>query len=149
MLAVDRGDGESLPVQALEPVVASARNAFDLVVVDLPRGRPRVVERLLPLCDEVLLVASGDVRGATAAARVAGRLRGAAPLRLVTRAVPGGGLDGPALAEWLGLPSAADLAHDARLVAALDRGEPPGSGGRLAKVVDQLLASTLAARAAA
>lgn len=149
VLAVDRGDGEPLPVPALEPVIASARHAFDLVVVDLPRGRPRVVERLLPLCDEVLLVASGDVRGATAASRVAARLRGAVPLRLVTRAVPGGGLDGPALAEWLGLPSAADLAHDSRLVAALDRGEPPGSSGRLAKVVDQLLAATLTGRAAA
>lgn len=149
VLAVDRGEGEALPVAALEPVLGSARHAFDLVVVDLPRGRPRVLERVLPACDEVLLVATGDVRGATAAARVAARMRGAAPLRLVTRSVPGGGLDGPALAEWLGLASAADLAHDARLVAALDRGEPPGTTGRLAKVVDQLLGSTLAARAAA
>ncbi|MGD9956437.1 MAG: septum site-determining protein Ssd [Candidatus Nanopelagicales bacterium] len=149
VLAVDRGEGEPLPVQALEPVLASARHAFDLVVLDLPRGRPRVLERLVPSCDDVLLVATGDVRGATAAARVAARLRGAAPVRLVSRAVPGGGLDGPALAEWLGLPSAADLAHDPRLVAALDRGEPPGAGGRLAKLVDQILSRTLAGQAAA
>lgn len=147
VLAVDRGDGQALPLAALGPVVTSARHAFDLVVLDLARAS--VAERAAATCDVVLLVATGDVRGATSAARTASRLRGEAPLRLVARQVPGGGLDGPALADWLDLPSAADLAHDARLLASLDRGDPPGAGGRLAKVCDQLLAAVLGERAAA
>ena len=149
VLAVDRGGGEALPEAALDPVLSSARHAFDLVVVDLPRGRPAVVERLAPCCDSVLLVATGDVRGATSAARAAARLRGTAPLQLVARQVPGGGLDGPALADWLELPAAADLAHDQRMVASLDRGDPPGAGGRFAKVADRMLSALLAARVAA
>jgi len=136
-----------IPLAALDPVVTSARHAFDLVVLDLARAS--VAERAAATCDVVLLVATGDVRGATSAARTASRLRGEAPLRLVARQVPGGGLDGPALADWLDLPSAADLAHDARLLASLDRGDPPGAGGRLAKVCDQLLAAVLGERAAA
>lgn len=144
VLSVDRGAGESLPLAALDPVLDSARHAFDLVVVDLPHGRPHVAERVLCSCDSVLLVATGDIRGASSAARVAARLRGAASLSLVVRDVPGGGLDGTALAEWLELPAAAEIAYDAKLVAALDRGEPPGTGGRMARVCAALLESLMA-----
>lgn len=143
VLGVDRGVGEPLPLAAARAVLDSARQAFDLVVVDLPRGRPQVVERLAPRCDAVLLVATGDIRGASSAARSAARLRGAAPLSLVAREVPGGGLDGTALADWLGLPAAAEIAYDSRLLAALDRGDPPGANGRLARVCSQLLESML------
>jgi len=125
---------------AVPAVVGAARAGFGLVVVDLPRGRPEILEAAVPACDVVLLVAAGDVRGATSARRLASRLEGA-PVELVVRRVPGASLDGEALEHWLGLPVAAELPHDGRLVAALDRGDPPGlPRTRLAKVCERLAA---------
>jgi secretion/DNA translocation related CpaE-like protein len=140
VLASSRADLAGPGPAAVGAVAGAARSGFGLVVVDLPRGRAEILDAAVPVCDVVLLVAVGDVRGATSARRLASRLDGA-PLELVVRRLPGASLDGEALEHWLGLPVAAELPHDSRLVAALDRGDPPGlPRTRLAKVCDRLAA---------
>lgn len=140
VLSVDRGSAATLSPTAAADVLETARRAFDVVVVDLPGGRPEILERLAPACGRVLLVATGDVRGATSASRRAAALRGASSVEVAVRSVPGAGLEGDALAAWLGLPAAAEIPHDRGLLASLDRGDPPGAGARsrIGRVCDAL-----------
>jgi secretion/DNA translocation related CpaE-like protein len=140
VLAVDRSSAVGVPAGAAAAVVACAASGFDLVVVDLPRGRPDILDALLPSCATVLLVCTDDVRGAAAASRQARRLAPSARAEVVVRTLPGASLDAAELPGWLGLPAAAEVAHDPRLLAALDRGEPPGAPrSRLGKVCDALV----------
>jgi Flp pilus assembly CpaE family ATPase len=130
-----------VPVRAVPAVVDSALAAYDLVVLDLPRSRPDLLEPLVARCDDVLLVVPLDVRGASASIRLASWLAGRAATRVVARDLPHSGFDADELAAWLGVDVAAQLAHDRRLGAALDRGEPPGlrRRTRLARACDALL----------
>ncbi len=132
VLSVDRSGADALPLSAVPAVVDSVRAAYDMVVLDLPRCRPDVLECAVPACDVVLLVASADVRGAASAVRHAAVLRDMADLRLVVRhrQRPGAELDPDELAAWLDLEVAAEVPHDSRLAAALDRGDPPGLSPR-------------------
>lgn len=128
---------------AVAAVLQAARRAYDLVVVDLPRGGDDAVRHVLHVADRVLLVVPAEVRATAAAARVAasaGLL--CRDLRVVARAPGPSGLDGPAVARALGLPLAGQLRPEPRLEAALERGEPPASRGRgpLAELCGRLLA---------
>jgi secretion/DNA translocation related CpaE-like protein len=143
VLSVDRAATEALPIAAVPWVLDSVRRSTDVVVADLPRGCPDVLASVGSRCDEVLLVATPDVRGASSARRTRDSLRGLSSVRLVVRSLPGCDLDAGALADWLDLDLAAEVAHDRRMAAALDRGEPPGARrrSRLAMVCDALVAS--------
>jgi secretion/DNA translocation related CpaE-like protein len=144
VLAVARDREARVTPESLDAVLTAARATYDLVVVDVPGHRSAVP--LAARCDRLLLVATGDVRGAATAAARARRLVDAAPLEVVVRALPGAGLDGEGLCAFLGLPAAAELAHDTRLLQALDRGEAPG-GPRtpLGRVCDRLVPLLVAA----
>jgi secretion/DNA translocation related CpaE-like protein len=130
VLSVDRESVEPVPLDAVPAVLDSARDAFDLVVVDLPRARRDVLDLVLPRCDRVLLVSTTDVRGAAAARRLAQELDGRAALGLVVRSVPHGLLEPDEVQAWVGVPVAAEVRHDGRLAAAVERGDPPGAAPR-------------------
>jgi secretion/DNA translocation related CpaE-like protein len=147
LLSVDRESEDPLPADALPVVVDSAIAAYGVVVLDLPRAGADVLEALVPRCDVVLLVVTGDVRGASAALRAAGVLRRVAGARLVVRRMPHAGVDPGEIATWLDLEVAAELPHDRGLAAALDRGDPPGlrPRSRLSRACRDLLASAVPA----
>ena len=143
VLSVDRSGGDAVPVDALPVVLDSAVAAYDVVIVDLPRCSPDVLDAVLARCDVVLLVSTADVRGAAASQRRVALLGDRADLRLVVRhaARRGESLDPDELATWLGLEVAAEIAHDPRLEDALDRGDPPGlaARSRLARTCGELV----------
>ena len=144
VLSVDRSGTDAIPVDSVPVVVDSAIASYDVVVLDLPRSRPDVLDAVVPRCDVVLLVATPDVRGAAASLRPATALRERTDLRLVVRHGPrrGHALDPDDLATWLGLEVAAELAHDPRLEDALGLGDQPGlsSRSRLARTCGELVA---------
>jgi hypothetical protein len=117
------------------------------VVLDVPRAAGELRDAALARCDVVLLVVTPDVRGSAAAQVVCGAVRRQCDLRAVVRSSPSSGLDAQAVADWLALPLAAELAHEPRLTAALDRGDPPGQGARsrLGRVAESLVLELLGA----
>ncbi|WP_203434289.1 septum site-determining protein Ssd [Jiangella asiatica] len=127
VLSWDRGDLLSMAPEAAGAVLAAARRACDLVVLDLPRWPDPAAERAAGLCAAVLLVVPAEVRAVAAAARVAvGLTTLAADVRLVTRGPSKSGLSGADVAAALGLPLGAHLTAEPGLTEQLDRGEPPG-----------------------
>ncbi|WP_211239466.1 septum site-determining protein Ssd [Jiangella gansuensis] len=127
VLSWDRGDLLSMAPEAASAVLAAARRACDLVVLDLPRWPDPAAERAVASCASVLLVVPAEVRAVAAAGRVAvGLTTLVADVRVVTRGVSRSGLSGPDVAAALGLPLGTHLAAEPRLAEQLDRGEPPG-----------------------
>ena len=94
----------------------------------------------------VLVVVTPDVRGTAAAQSLCRALAPGRDVRVVVRTHPTSDLDAQAVADWLGAPLAAEIAHDNRLTTALDRGEAPGLGARsrLARVAEALLLDLVA-----
>jgi secretion/DNA translocation related CpaE-like protein len=130
VLAVSRSGDVAVPVAAVPAVLDSAVSAYDVVVLDLPRGHPDLLEQLVARCDDVLLVVPLDVRGASASVRLAAWLAARARAGLVGRHLPHSHLDPDDLATWLELEVVAELAHDRRISAALDQGDAPGVAPR-------------------
>jgi secretion/DNA translocation related CpaE-like protein len=130
VLAVSRSGDVAVPVAAVPAVLDSAVAAYDVVVVDLPRGHQELLDQLVARCDDVLLVVPLDVRGASASVRLAAWLSGRARTGLVARHLPHSHLDADDLAAWLELEIAAEIGHDRRLAATLDRGDAPGTAPR-------------------
>lgn len=127
VLSWDRGDLLTLAPDAADVVLAAARRAADLVVLDLPRWPDPAAEYAIGLCATVLLVVPAEVRAVAAATRVAASLTTlAADVRVVTRGPSSSGLSGPDVAMALGLPFAMHLPPEPRLGVQLDRGESPG-----------------------
>jgi secretion/DNA translocation related CpaE-like protein len=149
VLAPAREPGAGIPVPSVAAVLDSAAAAAELVVIDLPRADAEVRATALARCDVVLVVVTPDVRGSAAAQATCASLRSSgADLRVVVRTQPTSGLDAQAVADWLALPLAAELAHDPRLTAALDRGDPPGlaARSRSARVAQALLGQLVGGR---
>ncbi|HET7901456.1 MAG TPA: septum site-determining protein Ssd [Candidatus Nanopelagicales bacterium] len=143
VLSADRD--AAAPLEALAAVIDSARTAYDVVLCDLPRGRPDVLEVVAPRCDELLLVVTADVRGVSAGRRALAALLPLAPVRLVIRRRRRGALEPEQVAAWLGAEVAAEVDDDPGLTAAVDRGDLPGARGRLGRTCDELAALLLAA----
>jgi secretion/DNA translocation related CpaE-like protein len=146
LLSVDRESAEPVPLDAVPAVLDSARAAYDLVLVDLPRSRSDVLDVVLPRCDTVLLVVTTDVRGAASARRVLQAVEPVAAPALVVRTVPHGVLEPWEIETWLGARVAAEVRHDARLASALERGDPPGAAPRtrLARTCRELVRDLVA-----
>ncbi|WP_349827146.1 septum site-determining protein Ssd [Brevibacterium litoralis] len=140
VLSWDREGTVDLDGHVFDAVLAAAQQAFDLVVVDLPRHAPVAWARA---CHHLLLVTPARVRSAVAAARVATRLHAVHPgVRLVVRESGRGGSDlDPALvADTIGLELAGTLRDDPRLAAAVDRGEGiPGGRTRIGRFAARVL----------
>lgn len=131
----------------LGPVVEAARAGADVVLLDLPRGRPEVLDLLVPRCDRLLVVVTADVRGAASARALLPSLAATAAPQLVVRRRARGGCDVDELAAWIGAPVAAELDDDPRATARIDLGDPPGASprSRLARTCDGLAAALEAA----
>jgi hypothetical protein len=121
-------------------VLDSLAADVSLVVLDLPRLDDEIMTVALERCDVLLVVVTPDVRGSAAAQSVCASVR-RGDARAVVRSLAGPCLDAQAVADWLELPLAAEIAHDGRLTAALDRGDPPGLSrrSRLGRVSEALL----------
>lgn len=137
LLSWGRGEVADLDPGVFDEVLAAAQQAFDLVIVDLPRHAPAEWTRR---CHHVLLVVPARVRSAVAASQVADRLaQSHSDVRLVVRETGADGLDAGLLAESIGLTLAGSVRDDRGLSAAVDRGEGIPGGAHLGRLVDQLL----------
>ena len=141
VLAVDREAEVAVP-ESLCSVLDSARLGYDVVVVDLPRsGFPR--DQVLPLCDDVLLVVTSDVRGSTTGRRVLRSLRHL-PVRLAVRRVRHGVLDADEVAAWCETDLAVEIPDEPRIMRTLERGGGPVSARSRWAKVHRELAETVA-----
>lgn len=136
---------------AVPPIMAAARSAFELTVVDVARGWS-ADGSLLPYCDSVLLVVPGRVRAISAARALVTQLQ-PLPVRAVVRGPLGPNLDPGRVADAVGVPGAGYLPH-LRAAAAtenqgrvleLSRHRAVRSFGR--SVLDAVLPETLKAAA--
>lgn len=131
VLSCDRGDLPAIPPDAADAVLAAARRACDLVVLDVPRWPDHAAGEAIAQCSTVLLVVPTEVRAVAAASRVAAGLTTvAADVRVVTRGPSSSGLCGAEVASALELPLGAHMAAEPRLAEQLDRGRPPGSDAK-------------------
>ena len=150
VVAASRSSPAPVPEEALLTVLDAVRADGRPVVVDLPRAEPAGADSLVPAvlaeADLTLLVVPARLRAATAA-RLLVETAGSpwTSAQLVVRSV-GGGLSPADVADVVGRPVLAELAHDRSAVPRGERGEPPiGSArsplGRLARRILAELAS--------
>ena len=132
VLAASRDAPEDVPGDALATVVAAARDSGHGVVVDLP-SRHGGAEAVLDAADLAVLLVPARLRAAAAARALVGTPEGPprpwSAARVVTRQVPGG-LSRQEVADVVGRPVLADLAHDRSAVPRGERGEPPSVAAR-------------------
>lgn len=147
LLSCGRDESLRLPAAAVGAVLAAARRAHELVVVDLARHLDECAETVLSAAALTLLLVPAEVRAAAAAARLAAavtRLTG--DLRVVVRGPAPSGLTGGLVAEALGLPLAGAMAAEPDLARALEHGRAPASDARgpLAGLCRALLTEVIA-----
>jgi secretion/DNA translocation related CpaE-like protein len=156
VLSASRLSAEGPDDDVVLDVCAGLLRAGEHVVLDLPRRWTPAVRALLAGADHVLLVApltmpgaAGTVVVATAVAAARGDrgsdegvpvADGGAVARLVCRRPRPGRVDAADLEELTGMPLAALVPADRRLVAAVERGEGPpmGRGTPLGRLGDTL-----------
>lgn len=146
VVSASRSNPGTVPGEALSAVVEAVRAGGWPVVVDLPRSEPGApnspVPAVLADADLAVLVVPARLRAATAA-----RLLVEAPgsgwssALLVVRSVLGG-LSRNDVADVVGRPVLAELAHDRSAVPRGERGEPPAGSARspLGRVARRILA---------
>ncbi|MGH3412855.1 MAG: septum site-determining protein Ssd [Marmoricola sp.] len=137
----DRAAGPcAMQAFAARELFSAGRRGFDQVVWDLPRHPDPVVDELLARCDGVVLVSTLTVPAVTAAARVAARLPGDVPARLVTRG-SGGGVTPQEVSRLLGVPLACAMPSQRNLDESVDLGAGPvrSHRGALARAARQVL----------
>jgi secretion/DNA translocation related CpaE-like protein len=140
VLSWDRGPAVDLPLAAVASVLDAAVRGFDIVIVDAPRCAADTVREALRRATATFLVVPCEFRAVAAAQRVLLSIGpSGAPVRLVTRGPSPSGLDPHWVATSLGLELVADLRHDGRVAAAVERGEPLPDRGSLTKVADAVL----------
>jgi secretion/DNA translocation related CpaE-like protein len=132
VLAASREAPEEVPGDALAAVVDAARDSGSGVVVDLPCRHPGG-DGVLDAADLTVLLVPARLRAAAAARALLGTPDGSprpwSGARVVTRQVPGG-LSRREVADVLGRPVLAELAHDRSAVPRGERGEPPSVAAR-------------------
>jgi hypothetical protein len=127
---------------AIDAILAAARRAVDLVVIDAGRPHWPTLGRLRPQGVVAAVLVSAELRGAAAGRRAAAHLESWLPdRRMIARTGNGREASAEQVAEAVGLPLLATLADDAKAAAAMERGEPPSMGTRSAfrSPVHQLL----------
>ncbi|SDN56214.1 helicase/secretion neighborhood CpaE-like protein [Nocardioides szechwanensis] len=116
------GASGSLQAFAVREALSAASRGHDVVVVDLPRSGPPVVEEVMARCDLVLVVVVPTVAGVASAARLAAQLESRPQLRLVVR---GSGIDARHLSRATGVPVIAEMTDQRGLAEAIDLGLGP------------------------
>jgi secretion/DNA translocation related CpaE-like protein len=143
VLSSERHDVSSLDPAVLAGVIAAGQRGSDLVVVDVPRRIDASAREAMGLADATYLVVPAEVRAVAATSRVASEMSAAArQVALVVRGPGPAGLDGPLVAETLGLPLAVEMRPDRPVVADIDLGLGPWrrTRGPLARACRQVLA---------
>lgn len=131
LLSWDRSEYVSVPAGQMREILAAARRACDLTVVDLPRRLDAATHEALEAATRTLLIVPAEIRATVAAARVAAVLGAVgAQVEVVVRGPAPSGLPASTIASSLGLPLAGELAAEPHLAEALERGEPPARRGR-------------------
>lgn len=149
VLSWDRGEVLAAPAESMATAMDAGRRGRDLVVVDLPRqlDDPSIVA--LEAADHVLLVVPAELRAAAAAARVAAAVGPHCPdVSVVVRGPAPSDLTAADVARALALPLTGALRPEPGLARALERGQPPASGGRgpLAALCRHILADVVRTR---
>ena len=131
VLSWDRTDIVEISAEAIRSVLDASSRSYELVVIDLPRRIDEGSREVLRRSATTYLVSPAEVRATASALRTAGAIRPySREIRLVVRGPGPGGLDALDFAEAVGLPLAAELTSDSRLVQALERGDAPNVRGR-------------------
>ncbi len=121
VLSWDRTAAADTSGHVFDTVLGAAQQAFDFVVVDLPRHAAGGVVRA---CHHVQLVVPARVRAAVGAAQVAGRLRsGHDRVGVIVREDERGGIPAQQVADAVGLPLTARMRAERGLAGRIDRGE--------------------------
>ncbi|MGI8645879.1 MAG: septum site-determining protein Ssd [Nocardioides sp.] len=133
---------------AVREAMSAARRGHDLVVADLPRAADPLVAEVIARCDLLLVLTVPTVTGVAAAARLAGRLRGATPTRLVLR---GHGVTVREIERATLLRTAVAMPDQRGLAEAIDLGLGPvrSRRGPLARAAEEVLGSLAAVGRAA
>ncbi|RNL57443.1 septum site-determining protein Ssd [Arthrobacter oryzae] len=107
-------------------VLDAARRGYELVVVDIGRGRD-ALRAFAWECDRIMVVAPAQLRAAVAAARM---LRELPPVEtaLVVRGTPSAALDAPLIADAIGLPLCGLLPHIKGIAVAMENGRLLATG---------------------
>ena len=124
-----------VPRSALVSLFDAAVRGFGLVVADLARGSSEVNDEVMKRASMVCVVVPREIRAVAAAHRTLAALEPhGARIVVVTRGPSPSGLDPRAVADSLGCELVGDLRTDARLAAAVERGEPPCDRPSVARV---------------
>ncbi|MDO9378155.1 MAG: septum site-determining protein [Nocardioidaceae bacterium] len=144
VLSWGRGDATEVPPEAMRSVLAAARRAGPVVVVDTPRRVDEAAEEALLAADLTVMVVAADVRGVAAATRTLAAVREVtSAVGVVVRGPGPSGLDADQVAETLDLPLLARLREDRRVAASVDEGlgPVPRRRGAVLAAATQLLAA--------
>lgn len=130
-------DTSKITEGVFDAVIAASQQAFDFVVIDLPRHAP--IE-WAATCHSMTVVTPGRVRAAVATAAVASRLTQVhSSIRVAVRESGRGGVDAELLAKAVGVDLAGTFRDDVALGEKLDRGEGlPRGRTHLAKFASYL-----------
>jgi secretion/DNA translocation related CpaE-like protein len=144
VLAWGRDARGPYPMQAVDAVLDAAKQAFAVVVLDLPRSWGPVADRMLDGVDATVLLVPAEVRAVSATSSLLGALgsRVLAP-QLVVRDAGSGSLTAREVGASLGLDVVATLRSDPSVRLAARRGDPPirGSRGALARACGSVLSA--------
>ena len=123
-------------VAAVTAVIQAAKKRYSLIIVDLPSHLPDPA--LLSVIDQMFVVVTGDVRACASAAATVSQLRPLHPhISCIVRTSP----DAVRIAEFLGLPLAAEVLWEPRLADDIEKGLAPASRkrGQIYVGVEQVL----------
>ena len=147
VLAWPRGAAPVIPAARVESLLAAARRAARLVVVDVARSFDEASRVALSMADLAFVVCPAEVRACAAGRRVAETVGlFVDDVRVVARGPAPTDLDADTVAEAVGVPLAGWLDEEPGIAVALDEGRPPGRGGRgplaalCARLVEEILA---------
>lgn len=118
-------DFMSVSTDAICAVITAAQQKYPLVVIDLPRDFSD--RNVLSLIDHVFVVVGGDVRACASALQIVQRLKN---LHSHLSAVVRTSDDAVRIAEYLGIPLAAEVLWEPRLSHDVSNGITPGSRKR-------------------
>lgn len=152
VLACDRGGSAEITADAMIAVLAAARRACDVVVVDLPRAVSPASTEALSRSTRTFLIVPAEVRATASASRVCAGVRlFAGEVVAVVRGPAPSGLAAEVVADALGLPLGGYLRPEPGIARALESGVAPGRGRRspLARLADRLIDDVIAIEAVA
>jgi secretion/DNA translocation related CpaE-like protein len=142
VLSISRLHPSDVDAALLRTMIAAGRRACRLVVVDLPRRLGAWFEAVAPDVDVAVVVATTEVRSASAGRHLVARARGScADLRALVRVTSGGRLEPEAVAEAIGLPLVGSVATRRSVSRAADEGGGVILGRRGTRRYEALLES--------